>query len=267
MRKLRIAVTVACLVLMLVPAVVATIGRHVSEARTPAWFGPRHAVLRRLPDPPAGWNYRFAVMGDIQQGLAAYRASLARLREAQGIAFAVVCGDLVNRKSLPHYRVLFAAMKDEDPGFPVLTVPGNHDDPDLYGKHVGPRFWSARVGPDLVVGVDTSEIDSPGPFFDILSAKLAEDARYRFVFLHRPVARPGRTRAKFAGLARVLADGNVTAVFAGHLHHWESFTHEGVLHVTNGRGGDLTGTTTSDAAVGIVTVTAEGVSAEEVGVG
>ena len=132
---------------------------------------------------------------------------------------------------------------------------------------MGPRFWSARVGPDRFVGVDTSEIESPGPFLGDLAAALAEDARYRLVFLHRPVARPGRTRAKFAPLAKVLAEGNVTAVFAGHLHHWETFEHEGVLHVTNGRGGDLTGKTTSDAAIGLVSVTPEGVTVREVGIG
>ena len=267
MRRIRIALAIVCLLGMLGPAVAARVGRHVTRAAAPEWFGTRAEVFARLAVPPEQETYRFAVLGDIQQGLSAYRASLVRLRTEGNLTLAVVCGDLVNRKSLPHYRVLFATMEDLDPGLPVVTVPGNHDDSGFYEEHVGPRFWSARVGPDLFVGVDTSEIESPGPFLGDLAAALAEDARHRLVFLHRPVARPGRTRTKFSPLAKVLAEGNVTAVFAGHLHHWETFEHEGVLHVTNGRGGDLTGTTTSDAAVGLVSVGPEGVTVREVGIG
>ena len=44
-----------------------------------------------------------------------------------GYGSAVVCGDLVNNPTDPHYRLLFEAARRSAPGVPVLTVPGNHD--------------------------------------------------------------------------------------------------------------------------------------------
>jgi len=267
LRRLRIVLAIVCVLLTLGTSAVAVIGGYPRHARAPAWFGAGSELLRKV-ESRGSESYRFAVLGDIQQGHSAFRAALSRVRDEGDLAFAVVCGDLVNRKSLPHYRVLFTSIESADPGVPVLTVPGNHDHSGLYEKHLGPRFWWARVGPDLIASVDTSEIESPGPMLEDLAKALAtDDVRHRFVFLHRPTARPGRIRAKFATLAKVLRDGKVDAVFAGHLHHYESFTLDGALYVTNGRGGDLTGGTTSEASFALVTVTPEGTTAAEVKLG
>lgn len=243
------------------------VGDRTLSAEPPDWFGvPGEEV-------PVRWtgndgSYRFAVIGDIQRGQAAFTRSLEAIRDDDRFSFAAVCGDLVNRKSEAHYRVLFRTAGQTDPHAPVLTVPGNHDDTRLYERYLGPAFWTARIGPDLLIGIDTSEFGSPVPYYDRIRAALrSAKARHVIAFVHRPLGRPERVREKFRDLYAILVEGGVTAVFAGHLHHFEMFTLDGVLHATNGPGGYLTESRRSHPSLAVVTVRETGVAVEALDLG
>jgi 3',5'-cyclic AMP phosphodiesterase CpdA len=130
---------------------------------------------------------------------------------------------------------------------PVLTVPGNHDGagipPELYrkvyGRYVGSPYWYRRLGPYLIVGLDSVLGYADGSQLDFLERVLREnpDARVRIVALHYPLFRGGyrgnvssadytnhlySSWANVPELARRFLDivdsYNVTLVLAGHIH-------------------------------------------------
>jgi predicted phosphodiesterase len=209
----------------------------------PAWFGSRPEVRERITAGREG-RYSFAVLGDIQQGLRTFRRTLERVKRDPAVAFSVACGDLVNNGTEPHYRLLFDAARTAGSRIPVLTVPGNHDDPANYQRLVGPTSWVLRLGPDLLLGVDDAWGPVPATELERLARVLSErDYRHRFVFLHRPVFRDGALRPGFGPLLRVLEAGGVDAVVAGHTHVYERRVLRGVLHLSNGLGGDLSSDT------------------------
>jgi Icc-related predicted phosphoesterase len=130
---------------------------------------------------------------------------------------------------------------------PVLTVPGNHDGagipPELYrkvyGRYVGSPYWFRRLGPYLIVGLDSVLGYADSSQLDLLEKVLREnsDARVRIVALHYPLFRGGfrgnvssadytnhlySSWANVPELARrflnIVDSYNVTLVLAGHIH-------------------------------------------------
>ncbi len=130
---------------------------------------------------------------------------------------------------------------------PVLTVPGNHDGagipPELYrkvyGRYVGSPYWYRRLGPYLIVGLDSVLGYADSSQLDFLEKVLREnqDSRVRVVALHYPLFRGGfrgnissadysnhlySSWARVPELARRFLDivdsYNVTLVLAGHIH-------------------------------------------------
>jgi len=130
---------------------------------------------------------------------------------------------------------------------PVLTVPGNHDGagipPELYrkvyGRYVGSPYWYRRLGPYLVVGLDSVLGYADSSQLDFLEKVLREnqDAGVRIIAIHYPLFRGGfrgnvssadysshlyPSWANVPELARRFLDivdrYNVTLVLAGHIH-------------------------------------------------
>lgn len=235
-----------------------SLGEAVLDEPAPTWFGSRPETLARV-SPIDCDAYSFVVLGDIQQGLKAFQRGLAFAEKTPGVAFAVACGDLVNNPTEPHYRLLFSAAADAAPGMPVFTVPGNHDGPETYEAHLGPTPWSARVGPDLLVGLDNGgHVPDAAELAAVEPLLIQEGVRHRFVFLHRPYMKGDRVRPGFEPLFKMLTRCGVDAIFAGHTHRYERDQRDGVLHVSNGMGGDRSHDTDGTAIVTLVSVSGNG---------
>ena len=150
-------------------------------------------------------------------------ASTSRLRPD----IVVVTGDLAHRRAASTYPRL-AAVFDEIRtrlGCPVLTVPGNHDDPVAFASMFGTNPVE-HVRGFRVVGVDTSPGALSSNELARLSHELAAPAPYGTVIAmhHPPVPSPaatlaGRELARADELAAVLRGSDVTAILAGHFHH------------------------------------------------
>lgn len=256
---------------LLLVGVTAGVARAIGEATldepAPGWFGSRPATLARLESADCD-SYSFVVLGDIQQGLNAFRHGLEFAAEVPDIRFVVACGDLVNNPTEPHYRLLFSAAAGADPGVPVLTVPGNHDSPTVYRALVGPSPWSVRIGPDLLIGVDNGKrVPGAAEMAEIEKLLRTEGVRHRFVFLHRPAMKQDKPRPGFGPFFAMLTQAGADAIFAGHAHKYEREVRDGVLHLTNGLGGDLSHDMDGTAAVAVVTVTDKGFTDRMVPIG
>ena len=267
MRTLALVVFLLSVLALGAASAARAMGDSVLDREAPSWFGVREEVLAKLPEPRDG-RYSFATLGDIQQGLRAFGDALEAVSANRELSFAVALGDLVNNDSDPHYRLLFDTADRAGSRVPVLTVPGNHDDRVLYELHLGPLLWKAKVGPDLLVGVD----DSEGPLSEAEAREVGRvlegtEARHRFVFLHRPVAEHGEIRDRYRMLAAILKKAGVSVVFAGHRHYYEECSAGGMRHVTNGMGGDISGLAPADAFFTAVSVDETGVETEMVSLG
>ncbi|MCR8692307.1 tyrosine-protein phosphatase [Rhodococcus pyridinivorans] len=159
-------------------------------------------------------------------------ASTSRLRPD----IVVVTGDLAHRRAVSAYPRL-AAVFDEirtHLGCPVLTVPGNHDDPVAFASVFGTNPVE-HVRGFRVVGVDTSSGALSSNELARLSHELATPAPYGTVLAmhHPPVPSPAATLAdreltRADELAAVLHGSDVTAILAGHFHHPMSSVFAGV---------------------------------------
>jgi hypothetical protein len=224
--------------------------------------------------------FTFAVFGDRTGGPAEGVAVLAQaVAETNLLApdLVMTVGDLVQGYNttaewLPQMREYRAIMDDlVSPWFPV---PGNHDvywrgegRPEReheasYEEHFGPLWYAFRHKGCWFVALyaDETNLETGKKLFDdpahqrmspeqlawleeTLAA--AAGARHVFVFLHHPRWIGGRYGDDWERVHRLLVDaGNVTAVFAGHIHHMRYDPRDGIEYfalatVGGGQSGDL----------------------------
>lgn len=169
---------------------------------------------------------------DTVDGLGRLRAVGEHVRRAQVTPEAVlVTGDLIQRGNPGAYAALadeLAALEDAV-GAPVLTLLGNHDDPDA--ARILPGHAHSHHRTVLVAGLRFILLDSSaGELGGAQREWLADELRQphgdgTIVALHHPpLGSPLPTLAK-AGLRDadafldVLADTDVRIVLAGHFHH------------------------------------------------
>lgn len=152
----------------------------------------------------------------------------------------VVTGDLVQRGNAGAYPLLEAALDDLErtAGVPVLTVIGNHDDPDAArGMR---RHAAGHVRVEHVAGLRFVLLDSSSGALGAAQIAWLRDALREpwglgtVVALHHPpLGSPLPTLAKAgladaAGFLDAVAGTDVRAVLAGHFHHPLSATLRGV---------------------------------------
>jgi hypothetical protein len=180
---------------------------------------------------------RFAVLADYGAGNDDEWA-VGRLLAAQAPEFALTAGDnsyLVAAEFLLD-RNIFRPLAELMRNAPLYVCLGDHDNffpgpaaiSRAFDLPEGGRF-EVRHGPIQVVllGDEPNEPDA----IAFLRSRLREDGpAVRFVVCHRPlqVGDP---------ILPVLRDGNVNAVFSGHLHRYERRTVSGVQTFTVGTGG------------------------------
>ena len=98
--------------------------RHVPPARN---LGNGPEALKLLPAPDGNADFSFAVVGDVNAGMATFEDILGRLRK-EPVAFTLLLGDVVAHAYPDDHQAFRAEMARIWPGMPTFTVAGNHDE-------------------------------------------------------------------------------------------------------------------------------------------
>jgi hypothetical protein len=211
-----------------------------AAAETSATF-----VFTTPPVDPA-MPFTFIVYGDNRSRPASHRAVTQRMLAGPRPRFVVNTGDVVangpdsllwHEEFLDPARELFAAS-------PILVTPGNHeqdrsrrprelarlwfDNLTLPGNGTpsgAGRWWSARAGGCLLIGLDSTQPNAPGQTAWLAATLAAADPHdFVLVFLHHPLWSWGghdHDPAVRAAWGRLLDDRRVDLVFAGHNHFYQ----------------------------------------------
>lgn len=206
----------------------------------------------------AGESFRFLVYGDNRDDHEAHARVVAAMR-TEDADFVVNTGDMVgDGSSADDWQVFFDVERRllaETTMFPVI---GNHEIMGLRGRSLFRRWFSLpedSLFPEqdyaFTFGsarffVMTAYEGFPAEQLDWLRAELDEAEadpaiEHRFVFLHHGLYSSGyhggNMAARAAGLPRVLREGAVDIVFAGHDHDYERGRTSGLNYVVTGGGG------------------------------
>ena len=139
----------------------------------------------------------------------------------------IVTGDLVHEGDVAAYRPVADALEHAARRLacPVLTVPGNHDDPALLRSVLAPPRV-LRVGGFRLVGIDSSSGRVHDDELAWLRAELATPyGRGTILALHHPpipsvaASLAGRGLLNADALTDAVRGSDVVAVLAGHYHH------------------------------------------------
>jgi len=165
-------------------------------------------------------------------------AMLAKRATDAGAALVVVSGDITRHGSDEELQATRDALRRFT--VPVLLVPGNHDEPEVFRKNFGEdhRVFTHN-NCDFVCANSNLLDESPasGPpeakaqwkwLEDALAASRRAGRTHIFLVIHHPIADD-------APLAALLAKHGVEAVLCGHLHTTEESRGKGfVTYVTTG---------------------------------
>jgi 3',5'-cyclic AMP phosphodiesterase CpdA len=196
----------------------------------------------------------FAVFGDNKGNESIFEPLLRDVDHDMEIAFAIDCGDLVQKGKVGLYR-RFLKQVQENLAIPLLTVIGNHDlngGSATYRKIFGPTYYSFQVGQSYVIVLDaTTESGFDKAERQWLEEELrrAQASAARFVFMHVPVFDPrgGKYHKSLPekdqkDLLNLFRRYKVTQLFASHIHGWFSGVWEDVPYtIAGGAGARLQG--------------------------
>lgn len=208
-------------------------------------------TVRLLP-PVRDGRFRFAVLGDPEEGLDVFHRLMEKAH-ALGAAFVLITGDVADDATEAGFAAFLASYRSLGPkALPTFAAVGNHDieHTGLFEKLLGPREHSFVHGDCLfIIGDNNAPGSRPG------CAQFIRDEidRYRgqvqhvFLVVHKPITdfeKQGhgvqRVREKSAYLYDILDAEIVDAVLAGHYHGYSREMYgETVLLVTGGAGGRL----------------------------
>jgi Icc-related predicted phosphoesterase len=198
-----------------------------------------------------------AFLGDLQRGVSDVARPLAAALRDRPADLLVSSGDFVAHGEPPYYGILLDAFAVAGVDTPTRVVPGNHDlfprgkrdieaGRRLFESRFGERYWSVRVGPVLVVGVDQamSGIDDDQERW--LHGTLEDHGAGPWICVcHRPPrnvdeadARPEPDLLAFIALLEARPP---LLVVTGHKHEYLEREVNGVTYVVNAHGGDVHG--------------------------
>jgi 3',5'-cyclic AMP phosphodiesterase CpdA len=190
----------------------------------------------------------FAVAGDSRDGPDIYRRVLASVQDGDS-QFLVHTGDLVNRGTEAQWQGFQETMAGFE--LPFYPVPGNHD--GLGGKLEGylaysgapAAHYSFDAGPAHFTLADSHNGGIGANELTWLRQDLSATGQpVKLVFLHHPPFDPDGTDHIMAygneSFMALMAEQQVDAVFAGHIHAYAQGERDGVAYyITGGAGAPL----------------------------
>jgi hypothetical protein len=202
--------------------------------------------------PNASGAYRFAVIAGTGVGTEQpLNARFARDAAARNVDFALHLGDGVTPTQPNGHGAFRERLRNRT--FPTYCLPGRQElvaggGRAAWGRLFGGLPLAFQVGPDHFLMLDNAAGVLPHPQERWLQATLGQLAKARprhvFVFLNRPLVdvRPGlnqgmRDRDQVRRLLKVLAQGRVDTVFAGHIGLFAAERRRGLRLVTTSGGG------------------------------
>ncbi len=191
-------------------------------------------------------DWRFAVMGDIQEAIAEVDDLFREIAADPSLRFVVSAGDLVDRGRADEYAAFITQLE-------VLPVPyystiGNHElygDIGLWREHFGRVNLHFEFKGSSFTLVDSGDATIDPQVYEWLEGWLAGAADKVHVFLtHIPPLDPVgvragafRSRGEAIKLLSMLAAGAVDVTFYGHIHSYYAFTNAGIPAYISGGGG------------------------------
>ena len=199
---------------------------------------------------PESGPFTFVIYSDTQDQpgysqLERHKLVADRIAEEENVLFVLNSGDLVNDASdMENWDRYFAAGSTMMTTIPVFPAQGNHDnnDPnyfDNYGMQANYSFDCADAHFTVLDSNTWADVSGQGMW---LADDLQTDKPFRFVSFHYP---PYSSDSKhFGGWLNIrdewgdeLTEGEVMAVFNGHVHAYERFLVDGIQYFVSGTGG------------------------------
>ncbi|BBI52205.1 hypothetical protein HORIV_46260 [Vreelandella olivaria] len=196
-------------------------------------------------------DYRFAVVGNINNSVNVFQDEIVPLINQGGIDFLVSAGNAVNGGRQESYQAIYQSLETLD--VPYLLTYGENEDSDfgsyLFYEYFGPHFYSFVAGNSHFIFLDGTGKSSTSWQLDWLERELAaSEAQHKFLFVGLPL----HTVVSDAPLFEAdnylndprLADGimalaeahGVDTVFSANLTLFSEQTVNGVDYVTTGGG-------------------------------
>lgn len=199
-------------------------------------------------------DYRFAVVGNINNSVNVFQEEIVPLINQGGIDFLVSAGNAVNGGRQESYQAIYQSLETLD--VPYLLTYGENEDSDfgsyLFYEYFGPHFYSFVAGNSHFIFLDGTGKSSTSWQLDWLERELAaSEEQHKFLFVGLPL----HTVVSDAPLFEAdnylndprLADGimalaeahGVDTVFSANLTLFSKQTVNGVDYVTTGGGGGI----------------------------
>ena len=228
------------LILLLVPHL-----SRVAQAQTLYQRSAAQLETRaRAADPD---DYTFVVMGDSRDKADKFKKVLALARSFDPL-FILHLGDYSDRGGEAETGGFLSLLQRNVPDLPLFVVIGNHEDPAVFEKWIGPRNFTLankRLGYSLIA-LDNADEVLRAPEQQLLKRELAAASGAVFVAMHIPPETGrwrGHTFTKGAEELRKILENRATPVqglFFAHSHLYDRSEFGGVpAFITGGAGAPL----------------------------
>jgi hypothetical protein len=242
----------AFLVLGLICLPIAYRARDTAEAmRWCQWIGNERCRARVAALPQTTGGFRFAVLGDIQNGATQLPRLMSALEREAPVAFAIQTGDAVSHADPGHYTHFLNQLAHSGLWLPMFVLAGNHDvrgdREDLFGRYFGARRLWFEHGGALFVLLDNSSGKLDDAQYDWLEGVLEDRGggnQHILLFMHvQPIHWEGDDKRpvehRYVRLFELSRRYGVDYVFSGNWHGYHREERDGITFVINGRGGDF----------------------------
>ncbi|HAA44233.1 MAG: group 1 glycosyl transferase [Halomonas sp. 54_146] len=199
-------------------------------------------------------DYRFAVVGNINNSVSVFQNEIVPLINQGGIDFLISAGNAVNGGRQESYQAIYHSL--EQLNVPYVLTYGDHEDSDfgsyLFYEYFGPHFYSFVAGNSHFIFLDGTGKSSASWQLDWLSRELAASASlHRFLFIGLPLRNVVNDAPLFeasnylndprlaGGIMALAEEYEVNTVFSANLTLFSHQTVNGVDYVTTGGAGGI----------------------------
>ncbi|MBT2785466.1 MULTISPECIES: glycosyltransferase [unclassified Halomonas] len=199
-------------------------------------------------------DYRFAVVGNINNSVSVFQEEIVPLINQGGIDFLISAGNAVNGGQQESYQAIYRSL--EKLNVPYLLTYGDNEDSDfgsyLFYEYFGPHFYSFVAGNSHFIFLDGTGKSSTSWQLDWLSRELAaSEAQHKFLFVGLPLHNVVSDAPLFEadnylndprladGIMALAEEYGVDTVFSANLTLFSQQTVNGVDYVTTGGAGGI----------------------------